>query len=186
MQQPQPTHFWQVFWDIALWRRGPRDLPASGALLAFVAVVYTALGVFQSYVAYGEGDALQRGLLDLGLTALIFFVALAIPRRTHRYVQTLTAVLGCSALLGLPGLVLLALRAAVGPGPVGTLIAFATLPLLAWSLLVVGHIVRQALDSPLITGMAVALTYAVVSYAVTMHFVPPPAPAVSVNAPSGS
>lgn len=186
MQQPQPTHFWQVFWDIALWRRGPRDLPASLALLAFVAVVYTAVSTFQSYVAYGEGDALARALLDLGVTAVLFFVALAIPRRTHRYLQTLTAVLGCSALLGVPSLALLALKVAVGPGPIATLIAFATLPLLAWALLVVGHIVRQALDAPLITGMAVALTYAVVGYAVSLHFLPPPAPDVSVNAPSGS
>lgn len=184
--QPQPQQFWQVFWDIALWRRTPREVPASGSLFAFVAVVYTAIAVFQAWLAHGEDGAVLRGLLDLGLTLLVFFVALAIPRRTHRYLQTIIAVLGCGTLLSLPMIVLLLLGKAVPPqGPFAFLVSLASLPLLVWFLFVIGHIVRHALDSPLVTGMAVALTYFVVSYAALMHFLPPPAATVSVNEISG-
>lgn len=185
--QPQPTQFWQVFWDIALWRRGPRDVPASGSLLAFVAVVYTATAVFQAWLAHGEQDAVSRGLLDLALTLVVFFVALAIPRRTHRYLQTIVAVLGCGTLLSIPMVGLLLLGKLVPEqGPFTFLVSLASLPLLVWYLFVIGHIVRHALDAPLITGMAVALTYFVVSYAALVHFLPPPAATLSASQVSGS
>jgi hypothetical protein len=40
-----------------------------------------------------------------------------------------------------------------------------SLPLLVWYLFIVGNIVRLALETPLLTGMAVAMTYFVLSYA---------------------
>lgn len=163
----------QVFYEIALWRKGPRDVPASGSLLAMVAVLYVAVSAVQSYLVYGPDGALLRGVADLVLTTAVFWIALAIGRRTHRLLQTLTAVLGTGALLALPMIGLLLLGRQVGDqSPLAFLVSLASLPLLIWYLFVVGHIVRAALESPLFTGMAVALTYFVVSYAVLVQLMP--------------
>lgn len=163
----------RLFYDIALWRRGPRDVPASGALLGFVAAAYVAISILQSHLVYGADGALLRGIVDLALTAVVFGVALAVARRTHRYVQTLTAVLGAGALLAIPMILLLVIGGQVeGVPPLRFLVSLASLPLLVWYLFVIAHIVRQALDTPLFTGMAVALTYFVVSYAVLVGLLP--------------
>lgn len=164
----------QLFFDIALWRRGPRHVPASGALLAAVALAYTVVSVLQSFVVYGAEQALLRGIADLVLTLAVFWVALAVARRTHRYRQTATAVLGTGALLALPMLALQILGTQVGDAsPVAFLVALAALPLVVWYLFVVGHIMREALEAPLFTGMAVALTYFVLSYALLVQLLPP-------------
>lgn len=155
----------RVFWDIALWRRGPRDLPSSGLLLALIAAAYLATSAAQSWLVDGPQLLWARALADLGLTLAVFWACLAIVRRSHRLRQTLTAVLGTSVVLALPMLALQLLARAVGPdGPVALLLELTSLPLLAWYLLVVGHIVRQALDAPLLTGLAVAMSYFVLSY----------------------
>jgi hypothetical protein len=155
----------RVFWDIALLRRGPRDVPASGALLVLTALAYAAIGALQSLLLDGPEHVLLRTVADLGLTGGVFAACLALGGRRHRLLQTLTAVLGTSALLALP---LLALQVAGwqhGPdGPVALLLELLQLPLLAWYVLVLGHIVRSALEAPLITGLAVAMSYVLASY----------------------
>ena len=155
----------KVFWDITLWRRGPRDIPASSALLCIVALVYLLTGAVQAVVIYGRALAFERALADLAATACFFGVCLLIARRAHRLTQTLTAVLATGVLLSLPMLGLLLLARQVGPdGPLALALQLILLPLQVWYLLVVGHIVRVALEAPLLTGMAVAMTYLLVNY----------------------
>jgi hypothetical protein len=156
----------RVFWDIALWRRGPRDVPPSWALFALVAVLYVTTSAAQSLLIYGPTLAWGRGLADLGLTSVVFGACLAVGRRTNRLLQTLTAVLGTGALLALPMIGILLLGQQLGPdGPLALLLSLVSLPILVWYLFIVGNIVRLALEAPLLTGMAVAMTYFVLSYA---------------------
>jgi hypothetical protein len=159
----------QVLLDIALWRRGPRDLPAEPSLLARVAVLYAALSAVQAWLLAGPsgefGDALLVGVVDLAFTATFFWVVLAIGRRPHRALQTLSAILGTLALLSVPMTLLLLLFGLVqGSVPLKFLASLASLPILAWYLFVIAHVVRAALDAPLATGMATAVAYAVASY----------------------
>lgn len=167
----------RVFYDIALWRRGPRDAPASFDALVLVAILYVAASAVQSYIV-GDGkldlaDALYVGAADLGLTVATFVVTLAVTRRLHRLRQTLTAALGALTLLALPMIALLLVGEQVADSkPLSFLLALASLPLVGWYVFVVAHVVRSALDAPLVTGMAVALTYAVLNYAVLQALLP--------------
>ncbi|HXQ31642.1 MAG TPA: hypothetical protein VN790_06725 [Steroidobacteraceae bacterium] len=155
----------RVFWDIALFRRGPRDVPASWLLLAIVAAVYAATSSLQSVLLFGPRLAVERGLADLALTAALFWTALALRRRGHRFLQTLTAMLGTGTLLSVPMITMLIVRRELtDAGAVALLLSVASVPLLVWYLFVVGHIVRHALEVPLFTGMAVAMTYIVLGY----------------------
>ena len=155
----------KVFWDIALWRRGPRDLPSSPALLGLVAALYVLTSVVQSWLIYGADLAVLRGLVDLGITAGVFWVCLAVSQRRYRLTQTLTAALGTGVLLALPMIAMLVVGRNEGShGALSVVLSLLSLPLLIWYLFVVGHIVRLALEAPLFTGMAVAMTYFVLSY----------------------
>ena len=155
----------KVFWDIALWRRGPRDLPPSRGLLAATAVLYTASSALQSLLIDGPDLALARGVADLGFTAVAFWLCLAIGRRGHRLPQTLTAVFGTGTLLSLPMIAVFLAADAVGPeGPVAGAIKLLLLPLLVWGVAVLAHVARRALDAPLVAGVAVSTTYYLVGY----------------------
>ena len=155
----------RLFWEIALWRRGPRDVPASWPLLAFTAGAYFVMSAVQLRLTDAPEHSLTFAFADLGLTALVFWACVAVARRPHRFLQTLTAVLGASVVLALPMLALQLLGREVGPnGPVALLLQLISLPLLAWYLLVLGQIIRQALDAPLLTGLAVAMSYFLLSY----------------------
>ena len=155
----------KAIWDIALWRRGPRDLPPSRGLLAVTALLYTASSAVQSLLIDGPALALARGLADLGFTAAAFWLCLAIGRRGHRLPQTLIAVFGTGTLLALPMIAIFLLAEALGPdGPVAGAVKLLLLPLLVWGIAVLAHIVRQALEAPLVTGVAVSTTYYLVGY----------------------
>lgn len=155
----------KVFWDIALWRRGPRDLPPSGGLLAVAALLYAATSAIQSLLIDGPALAFARGVADLAFTTGAFWLCLAIGRRGHRLPQTLTAVYGTGTLLALPMIVLFLLADALGPdGPVAGAVKLLLLPLLIWGVAVLAHIARQALEAPLAVGVAVSTTYYLVGY----------------------
>lgn len=149
-----------VFWDIVLLRRGPRDLPAAWGLLATAAGASFAIEFAMVAHRYGPGTALAHATFDLVLTALLFSALLALRGQRHRLLQTLTALFGIDALLSLP-LALLSLSAS-GEGH-HLLAGLVFLALLAWNLLVVGHIVRGALDVPLLNGVAVAMSFTILS-----------------------
>ncbi len=160
----------KIFWDIALWRRGPRDVPASWSLLCAVAMAYVATSVLQSVAIFGPDLALERGLADLALTAVVFWGCLTVRRRGYRALQTLTAVLATGTVVAVPMLALMLLSQALGTdGPAALAVQFGLLPLQVWYLLVLGRIVRLALDAPLLTGMAVAMSYLALNYLVLVE-----------------
>ena len=140
-------------------------MPPTPTLLLATAGGYVLLSIVQSLLIFGPTLAVERGLADLLLTALVFGGCLVVRRRGNRTLQTLTAVLATGTVISLPMLVLMLVAQALGTdGPLALVIQFGLLPLQVWLLLVLGRIVRLALDTPLLTGMAVAMTYLVLNY----------------------
>ncbi|MBS0375519.1 MAG: hypothetical protein JSR73_13160 [Proteobacteria bacterium] len=151
-----------VLWDIALWRRGPGALPASGPLLARAACAYAASSALEAWLVNGPPLAVLSGFVDLAFTTVVFWLCLAVGRRPHRLQQTLLAVFGTGTLLMLASAAVIACADALGrDGDAGKLVANLSLPLVLWGVAVLAHIVREALDQPLVTGVAVATSYVV-------------------------
>jgi hypothetical protein len=144
----------QTFVDIALWRKGPQDLPASRFLAMLVLAVYVAaslvrvhlLGLrFRNVVVIVAVDAIM--MMSWPWAVLTFF------DRRQRFMQTLTAVLGVGVLLVLADIMVRFVQILIA-GP-------AEEPYKAWlairflaAALMVGRIFMQALDRGLLTGMA--------------------------------
>jgi len=155
----------QFFIELCLLRRAPQDLPASATLLKFLVLVYLGVGVLVgAATGQGLGDALAQTLVDTALLLGLLYAGLRWLARLPRFTQSASALLGSGAVLNL--LVLAPLGMASG-GDDSELTGFAALlflALLAWSLVVTGHILRHTLDLPLVQGALIAIAYNLLAY----------------------
>jgi hypothetical protein len=162
----------QTFIDIALWRKGPQDLPASRFLLALVCAAY----IIASFVQVRLVDLHLRSAaviiaVDLLMMVTWLWAVLTFLDRRQRFVQTFTAMLGVGVLLALLDIsVRLVQLSMAGPTtPLPDL--WLGLRFLAIAL-IMGRILMHALDRGLLTGIALTLaiiysTAAVAQLAVT-------------------
>lgn len=157
-----------LFFEICLFRRGPQDVPASAVLLRLSVLLYLAAGVILLAV---DGSPLwqsaAKALLDFGLLAGMTWVVLRWRGHQGRFAQTLTALAGTGALLALVALpVVYWLHAGAAAGQVDALAALAWFAILIWSLAVIGHILRHALEVALAAAILLAVAYLAVSVVV--------------------
>jgi hypothetical protein len=148
------------FWlKLCLLRVAPQDLPASSWLLGFSILCYAVVSVLVMALSYGFADGVRVALLELGLLATFVSMLLYLLNKPARIGQTLSALTGAGALLGLPALLLVL----VVPEHEASPVSVAWLMLLVWNLLVTAHIMRHALSSSLAIGLGVALLYILIS-----------------------
>ncbi len=145
------------FRALVLARLGPQDMPDSAALMGMLLAVNLPLHTLLTLEVFPEvWRALVAELLDLGLGAGLLFAALQVRGHPGRWRQTYIALLGMGALFGVVALVYRLLALALGLEPLADLL---DLLLLFWSLLVMGHILRQALEIPLLLAILIAVAY---------------------------
>ncbi len=162
------------FVDICLLRRAPQDLSASGALFVIVVLISVAVG------AVGVSDvipglaAIAAAMLDAVIAMVLLRLALMLKNHSGRFIQTATALFGSSIIMGL---IALPLQLAVGDDPqvVTPFVSVAYLLLLIWMQVIIGHILRHALDVSMMLGVGLALTYSVVSGVIIQSLFLPPA-----------
>ena len=148
--------FLQTFLDIALWRKGPQDLPASSSLATLVLVAYLAAGFVRMQLFALD---LQASLLFICVDALMLggwlWLVLAFFGRRQRFVQTITATLGVGLLVLLLDVTFRIAQLAFGLGDALSL-NWLLLRFLILAL-VLGRIFMLALDRGLITGIALTV-----------------------------
>lgn len=146
-------------------QRGPQDLPGTTGALAAAIAVSCVLSLVALGIMGNDNPALQIAVAA-GFTLLFVGVALQLRKLGNRFVQTATALFGTDALL-----TLIALPATMGldrsSEEISPLAALWLLGVLLWTLMVVGHILRNALDLPLVGGVLAALVYLFLSVNVT-------------------
>ncbi len=156
--------------DIALLRGDPSGLPSSWASVAVFVVAYAVADVVVARIGSVQ-PVLARTAVDLGLTLPFFWLLLAITHRTHRFPQTINAALGVYVLLAPVIVLLLLLRSPTRANEALSLLVTASFTaFMVWYLLIVGHILRRALDTGLVTGFAIAVTWLVATVAISRNF----------------
>ena len=159
--------FLKVFLDIVLWRRGPQDLPNSGLLVGLTLVAYELVNLVQiALMEVSIAELLLYLVVDPLLLMGGLWLVMMLFGRKDRWAQTVSAVLGCTALMALvvsvPMVLLVGPRVAGDPPAALQLLA---LGLVIAFILVVGRIIQLATDSNLLTGSAIATTYVVMFHA---------------------
>ena len=165
----------QLFADMLRLRARPQDLPASDSLL--LGSVAAAIGASMLAIRrlYPPDLALARIGMDLLLQLGFVVAALRITGRPERFRQTFTALCGTGALLVL--LTWPLIEIVLERGPEETLFGVALITLFAvygWSVVVVGHILRHALDIGLGKAVGISLAYMLASTAIADSVVPVP------------
>ncbi len=150
----------QTFVDIALWRKGPQDLPASQFLAGFVLLAYVAASFVQvELLDLRLRSAVVIIAVDVTMMMAWLWVVLVFFGRRQRFIQTFTAMLGVGVLLAALDICARGMQLAIA-GPSDNLPdLWLNLRFFAIAL-VMGRILMQALDRGLLTGMA--LTVAIV------------------------
>ncbi|HLS81283.1 MAG TPA: hypothetical protein VK025_07755 [Steroidobacter sp.] len=151
--------FLQTFLEIALWRKGPQDLPASRTLAILVLAAYMAAGfVAVKMFDLRASTAVMFIIVDVLMIGLWLWAVLAFFGRRQRFTQTITATLGVGVLITLLDMMMRAVQLALGLDDAlasnWLLVRFVIIAL------VMGRIFMHALDRGLVTGMA--LTVAIV------------------------
>jgi hypothetical protein len=151
----------KAFADIVLWRRGPQDLPASPVLLGLAAAGYVGVSICQ-LALLDEAPAawFVFVVLDPLLLAAGTWLVLRLFRQQARFVQTLSAIYGTGAVLGI--VLFLPVQWAItatGAGPESVPAGLAALGLVVVFALVTGRILQHALETSLFLGVTLAFGY---------------------------
>jgi hypothetical protein len=164
----------KAFWDIALWRRSPAQLPASLFLLTLVAVAAALLEVLSALLPPISSDGiLTRIVLSVGLPLGFAWAELTLTRRRQRFLQTGIALLGVDVLAGLVLYPIGSLIRIVGSDRLASLpLGILMLVGFIWYLLACANIWRAALDSGLGVGVAVSVGYLLLSLVLEQQLLP--------------
>ena len=148
--------FLQTFLDIALWRKGPQDLPASSALATLALLAYMGTGfVRMRLFTLDQQTALLFICVDALMLGVWLWPVLAFFGRRPRFVQTITATLGVGLLVLLLDVTIRAVQLTLGwSDEVSMSWLKARFLVIA---LVLGRVFMLALDRGLITGIALAV-----------------------------
>lgn len=152
-------------------RAGPQDIPYSPALLRLSIAAYVGLAALSEVLVHGVFMALMQGVLVAAATGGFIVLLLQFKRRMARSVQTLTAYFSSQCVLAgmqMPAAVSLApirrqlldnpeMLEQAQPPAIPALPALAALLIFVWSLMVVTHILRNALDVGVGLGLGLAI-----------------------------
>lgn len=153
-----------LFLDICLFRKGPKDLPASAALLKICLLAYGLTGLLVLVLSTPVLVALLQILLDLVLLSGLLHLALIVRRHPQRFEQTLSALTGTGALMALLALPLMSW---ILGGSSAELPSVLLLVLMVWSIGIMAHILRQTFETSLGIGVLYALGYTFISWTLT-------------------
>lgn len=164
----------ETFWNVALRRLGPEDLPDSQLLLGIVLFGYVCVQAPLVWFLYGSSFAvLQVILVELLMVSACMWGMLRLAGYPTRFRQTLVALIGTSALLTVLAVPFVAWQQAVIAAESDLLLPeFAIWLILLWSLVVDGHIISRALSRPFALGLVIAISYFIISSSFLRELVP--------------
>lgn len=153
-----------LFLAICLLRKGPQDVPVSEVLMRLTIALYLALGLVVGLLELALPLAIAQTVLELGLMIAITYALLRLRGLAQRFQQTVTALAGTGALVGVVALpVITWLLHAHQQETDATIPSLLYLALLVWRVVVIGHILRHALAVQALVGNALAMGYLVVT-----------------------
>ena len=164
----------KAFWDIALWKRSPAQLPASLFLLALVAAAAVLLELLSALLPPVSNDRMPvRILLSVALPLGFAWAVLVLARRRQRFLQTGIALLGVEVLVELILYPLGSLIHVMGSERLVSMpIEVLMLVGLIWYMLACANIWRVALDSGLSLGVALSVGYFLLSIVLEQRLLP--------------
>ena len=164
----------KMFWDICAVKAAPQDLPVSSFLLGLALLAYLVTGAVVAAFQWPLSQAILAAFLDTVFLTVLSRVLLWARMLSGRFVQTLTALAGCGAVMTVIALPLVMWQSFVGVTDANapTLPSWLLMIWMIWNVVVVGHILRHALSTVLPLGIGLAAVYAYISFQLMRIFLP--------------
>ncbi|MGR8930913.1 MAG: hypothetical protein ACU836_09750 [Gammaproteobacteria bacterium] len=148
-----------LFFQIAIFQKGPQDIPATSFVIKLLLPVYVLINFFVLLLNGAQSTALLQILADFILIVVYCWPLLYFAGKTNRFPQTLAAMIGTDIIVSFFALPVIAALTV----HTSALAYFSMLILMVWHWLISGHIFRHALDRPLFFALGLALLYIMLS-----------------------
>ena len=154
----------KTFLNMCIFRYKPQDLPQSYDLLMLCLLIYTFMNVLLAMTTAPFTRALQISVLDTLIISVITLIVLRLNHHYERWIKTLMALAGTGCIIGLFALPLFAGAFLLQVSELlQSLILMIYLALLIWNIVIMGHILRHAMETTLAVGIIFALIYLIIS-----------------------
>lgn len=164
--------FWfaRKFFEIAIFKSKPQDLPANVLSIAFAVLYGVATYVLAGAVEGDYGRSLLQSLLDLCVSGIFVYSVLYFQRHVDRFTQTYSALIGSGAVVNL---VAAPLILTITPGqPLSQIASLLLLLLFAWSLALCAFIFRAAFELTPFRSAVFSMVYVLLVMSVTRWVFP--------------
>ncbi len=146
----------RTLFDIALLRKGPDSIPRSAVLFVLIVGLwlFSSLAALALIERYDESDFLV-GMFASLVGILCYVAVIVISGHSARVLQTISAILGCGALISLAFVAEFVLFTPFLGQSISGLVAQL---ILLWSVPVEGHIIARAIDRHWYVGILIAIS----------------------------
>jgi hypothetical protein len=150
--------------EIVLLRKGPDSIPRSAVLLIMIIMLwlFSSLAVLALIEQFDESDFLL-GLFTALVGILCYAAVVVISGHSPRVLQTVSAVLGCGALISLAFVAEFVLFTPFLGQSISGIVAQL---ILLWSVPVEGHIIARAIDRHWYVGILIAISVFVLQFVI--------------------
>ncbi|HEV7631351.1 MAG TPA: hypothetical protein VGO41_00090 [Steroidobacteraceae bacterium] len=166
----------RLYTEIAVFRRGPEDLPVSAVLLLLTIVAYLLVTFgLGSVMPVTAGNRLDLLALSAAFLVACYWVVLRLAGRPERFLQTLTAIFGFQLVIAPINVGFRALfqrYTAADPLMLPVWFMMLGLVLLIWTLAINGRILRSATSWPLFSCVALVVLQELLGVVVILSVVP--------------
>jgi len=149
----------KVFFDICFLRRNPQSLPRSSELLVICLFAYTLIDILLVSQTGPLIDAILAAAIETFVLMLMTYLILKMHDLQVRWNQTVIALAGVGFLFGLLALPLFYGGLLVDSEKTSVPLLFIFLALVIWNIVVIGHILRHAIDTTLGFGIVLGVIY---------------------------
>lgn len=150
--------------EIVLLRKGPDSIPRSAVLFVLVVMLwlFSSLAVLALIEQFDESDFLL-GLFTALVGTLSYAAVVVFSGHSSRVLQTVSAVLGCGALISLAFVAEFVLFTPFLGQSISGIVAQL---ILLWSVPVEGHIIARAIDRHWYVGILIAISVFILQFVI--------------------
>lgn len=158
-----------LFFDICMVKKTPQDLPYSINFLKILVVINIFVNFLLSNISVNWFDSLLKAVAGVSMMVVFSWSSLFFVRKSGRFCQTTSALLGTDTMISifsLPAVASIAINQA------GLLAFLMMIGLIIWYWVITGHIMRNALQQSFSFSLGLAFLYLLVSYQVMTFIIP--------------
>ncbi len=164
----------EKFWGICLLKLSPQDLPASWFLLQLTISFNFITSLVLLLIDSNLLSSIAQALLDITLFLGLLFLLLQHNQKSMRFAQTATAITACGGLINIFAMPIFILLQATASDQINALALLGFLILFIWSLIIIAHILRHALDCQFFEGMILSVAYVLIHLLLSSLLFPAP------------